>query len=82
MATEADVQAAADAIKASMATLVTDVAAEDAAIGQILTWVQQHPGTLPDALVAELQASKATIDSVISDVTTQTTNLTAGTPPP
>jgi len=36
MATEGDIQAAADAIKASLATLQTNQAAEDAAIQKIL----------------------------------------------
>jgi hypothetical protein len=82
MATQAEVQAAADAIKDAMATLQTEVAAEDAAIGQILAWVQANPGTVPDALVQELKDAQTAAAGVVTDVQAQTASLTAGTPAP
>ena len=80
MATEADVQAAADAIAASITSMQTDLTAEDGAIAKILAWVQANPGTIPDALVTELQNAKTAVDTAAGDITTHTTSLTAGTP--
>ncbi len=80
MATEADIQAAADAITASMKQLQDSVASEDAAIAAILQWVQNHPNTVPDALVQQLQNAQTVAQQVVTDVNTQTQNLTSGTP--
>ena len=81
MATEAEVQAAADAIKASVDDLKVKQAAADAAISAILAWVQSHPGqSLPDSLLDELKQAQQDIGGIASDVETQTGNLTSGTP--
>jgi hypothetical protein len=81
MATEAQIQTAADAIVAGLAQLSTSQAALDTAVTALTTFVTNNPGmAIPDALLTELTGANTGLGTVTADLTTQAGNLTAATP--